>query len=117
MIKLMLLCLLIAMILLILPLPCEALHARFFRSKARGELIISLLLIGIIASTLSSFIVLASASSSLQYGLQNYVNQFAPWIVITPEGPCRLPSCAYTLPFSVIDNISSLAEVQSVYPM
>jgi len=72
---------------------------------------------GIIASTLSSFIVLASASSSLQYGLQNYVNQFAPWIVVTPEGPCQLPSCAKTLPFSVIDNISSLAGVQNVYPM
>jgi len=85
--------------------------------KAKGELIISLLLMGILASTLSSFIVLASASSSLQYGLQNYVNQFAPWIVITPAGPCQLPSCAYTLPFSVIDNISSLAGVQSVYPM
>jgi len=85
--------------------------------KAKGELIISLLLMGILASTLSSFIVLASASSSLQYGLQNYVNQFAPWIVITPEGPCQLPGCAYTLPFSVIDNISSLAGVQNVYPM
>jgi len=72
---------------------------------------------GIIASTLSSFIVLASASSSLQYGLQNYVNQFAPWIVVTPAGPCQLPHCAKTLPFSVIDNISSLAGVQSVYPM
>ncbi len=72
---------------------------------------------GIIASTLSSFIVLASASSSLQYGLQNYVNQFAPWIVVTPEGPCQLPSCAKTLPFSVIDNISSLAGVKNVYPM
>ena len=72
---------------------------------------------GIIASTLSSFIVLASASSSLQYGLQNYVNQFAPWIVVTPEGPCQLPGCAKTLPFSVINNISSLAGVQNVYPM
>ena len=72
---------------------------------------------GIIASTLSSFIVLASASSSLQYGLQNYVDQFAPWIVVTPAGPCQLPSCAKTLPFSVIDNISSLAGVQNVYPM
>jgi len=70
-----------------------------------------------IASTQSSFIILASASSSLQNGLQNYVNQFAPWIVVTPEGPCQLPSCAKTLPFSVIDNISSLAGVQSVYPM
>jgi len=85
--------------------------------KARGELIISLLLIGILASTLSSFTVLASASSSLQYGLQNYVNQFAPWIVVTPEGPCQLPSCAKTLPFSVIDNISNTPGVQNVYPM
>jgi len=98
-----------------LPSNKRILHAAL--RKAKGELIISLLLMGIIASTLSSFIVLASASSSLQYGLQNYVNQFAPWIVITPEGPCQLPHCAKTLPFSVIDNISSLAGVQNVYPM
>jgi len=98
-----------------LPSNKRILHAAL--RKAKGELIISLLLMGIIASTLSSFIVLASASSSLQYGLQNYVNQFAPWIVVTPAGPCQLPSCAKTLPFSVIDNISSLAGVQNVYPM
>jgi len=98
-----------------LPSNKRILHAAL--RKAKGELIISLLLMGILASTLSSFIVLASASSSLQNGLQNYVNQFAPWIVVTPEGPCQLPSCAKTLPFSVIDNISSLAGVKNVYPM
>jgi hypothetical protein len=76
----------------------------------------SLLVIGVLASGFSAWIIIPSIGTSLQANLVSYANGAATYLAVAPTGGCNSVRCYSTIPQQAIRAVSTASGVQAVYP-
>ncbi len=85
------------------------------KKKAFGEAAFSALIVAIMVAGLTGWIVIPAIGASLESGLSGYANTTGTYVIVSFNGnPLSQQS---TLPSSVVDEISTIAGIQAVYPV
>ena len=85
------------------------------KDKVMGEAAWSVVIVAIMTTGLTGWIVIPAIGSSLESGISNYANTTGTYIIVSFNG--NPLSQQTTLPSSVIDGISGIAGVQTAYPV